>query len=112
LQDGIPTNALKVIKGSSTAYTAPSGAKCSTGVTARSGYVAVDPKKIPYGSELYIVSADGKKVYGYAIAADTGGFVHNSNTVVDLYMNSNAQCTQWGRRNVVIYVLSWGTWGK
>ncbi len=109
LKDGVPTNALKTITGPATAYSASSGAKCATGVTAQTGYVAVDPKEIPYGSELYIVSADGKQVYGYAIAADTGGFTKTTNVVVDLYMNTNAQCCQWGRRNVVIYVLSWGT---
>ena len=100
-------NPLATIHGSSTAYTASAGARCSTGVPAKRGYVAVDPRKIPYGSKLYIKADDGT-VYGYAIAADTGGFVSNSNTVVDLYMNSQSECVQWGRRNVTIYVLEWG----
>lgn len=108
LSGGVPTNPKSVIRGQSTAYTAGAGAKCSTGVTPRPGYVAVDPREIPYGTEMYIVSSDGKQVYGYAIAADTGGFIYNSNTVVDLYMNSESQCRQWGRRNVTIYILNWG----
>ena len=27
---------------------------------------------IPYGTKLYITSTDGKFVYGYAVATDTG----------------------------------------
>ncbi|MBQ3283125.1 MAG: hypothetical protein IJH42_04655 [Atopobiaceae bacterium] len=43
------------------------------------------------------------------VAADTGGFVTNgSGTLVDLYMDSYGECTQWGKRNVTIYVISWG----
>lgn len=38
------------------------------------GHIAVNPKQFPYGTELYIVSLDGKFVYGYCMAADTGGF--------------------------------------
>lgn len=108
LSGGVPTNAVATLRGSSTAYTASAGAKTSTGRTARTGYVAVDPREIPYGTEMYIVSADGSRVYGYAIAADTGGFIYNSNTIVDLYMNSYSECTNWGRRDVVIYILNWG----
>ena len=75
---------------------------------ARRGLVAVNPKQIPYGSKLYIVADDGT-VYGYCTAADTGGFVTNgSGTLVDLYMDSYGECTQWGKRNVTIYVISWG----
>ena len=44
-------------------------------------------------------------VYGYAIAGDTGGFIHNSSTVVDLYIRGYDACKQFGRRNVDIYVL-------
>ncbi len=110
LYNGVPTDVKATITGPATAYTAPAKALCATGVYAQPGYVAVDPREIPYGSELYIVSADGKQVYGYCIAADTGGFIYNSNTVVDLYMNTENQCVQWGRRDVIIYVLSWGNW--
>ncbi len=70
------------------------------------GRVAVDPDQIPYGTKLYIVSSDGRYVYGYAVAADTGGFVWNgSGTTVDLYMNTYSECMSFGRRTVEIYVL-------
>ena len=57
------------------------------------------------GAEMYIVSADGKYVYGYCIAADTGGFIYDVDWTVDLYMNTLDQCWQWGRRDILIYIL-------
>ncbi len=96
----------KVLTGSGTAYTAPKGAKTATGKPARVGLVAVNPKIIPYGTRLYIVSADGKYNYGYAIAADTGSALRNGSALVDLYYNTERECIQFGRRQVKIYVLS------
>jgi 3D (Asp-Asp-Asp) domain-containing protein len=54
---------------------------------------------------MYIVSADGRYVYGYCIAADTGGFIHDVDWTVDLFMNSTEQCINWGRRDVIIFIL-------
>lgn len=102
---GLPLNYKSIIRGPATAYTAPKGALTSTGKKARLGYVAVDPREIPYGTKMFIVSEDGKYVYGYCIAADTGGFIYNSNTVVDLYFSTTSQCYNFGRRNVKIYIL-------
>lgn len=103
-ENGRPTKYKKVITGKGTAYS--SGTTCSTGVSVKPGYVAVNPKQIPYGTRMYIVSADGKYNYGYAIAADTGGFAWNgSGTVVDLFMWSEKDCVNFGRRNVEIYIL-------
>ena len=98
-----PIKYKKVIRGKATAYC--TGTTCSTGVRAMPGRVAVDPREIPYGTEMYIVSSDGKWHYGYATASDTGGFIYNSNTVVDLYMRSYTDCVNFGRRNVDIYIL-------
>lgn len=103
---GAPTSYVKTFHGPATAYTG--GGTTASGAAARRGLVAVNPKQIPYGSRLYIVADDGT-VYGNCIAADTGGFVTNgSGTLVDLYMDTHAQCVNWGRRNVTIYVISWG----
>ncbi|MBQ0136349.1 MAG: DUF348 domain-containing protein [Oscillospiraceae bacterium] len=109
LEDGIPTNVISTITGVSTAYYAAPGKGTASGRPAQSGHVAVDPKKIPYGSELYVVTTDGKYVYGYCIAADTGGFVYNgSGVTIDLYFDTYNECVQWGSRQVCIYVLKWG----
>lgn len=86
-----------------TAYTAGPGALCSTGRLARVGVVAVDPKYIPYGTEMFIMSADGSFVYGMAVAGDCGGAIDNYD--VDLYMTSHSTCINFGRRDVVAYII-------
>ncbi len=102
--NGLPTSYKRSMKAKATAYCSP-GDLTSTGKRAKNGYIAVDPKEIPYGTEMYIVSADGKYVYGYCIAADTGSYIYSVDWTVDLHMNSEAQCRQWGRRDIIIYFL-------
>lgn len=103
-ENGIPVNYTKKVNAKATAYTGDP--ETSTGRKPMPGHIAVDPKEYPYGSELYIVSADGSYVYGYCVAADTGGFVEMGNTDVDLYMDNEDMCYDWGNRNIVIYVLN------
>lgn len=103
-EDGIPVKYTKVIEGTACAYTARSDAVTATGTTPQLGTVAVNPKVIPYGSKLFIVSTGGY-VYGYAVAEDTGGDLLNNNILVDLYMETREDCLNFGRRNVKIYVL-------
>ncbi len=93
------------LTGKGTAYTAEEGAKTSTGKVAPRGTVAVDPKIIPYGTKLYIKSADGKFVYGYAEASDTGGALRSGRVIVDLYMDTEEECFTFGRRDVIVYIL-------
>jgi 3D (Asp-Asp-Asp) domain-containing protein len=107
-KNGIPVSYAKVISGKASAYWPgeDGGEYCSTGVKAQPGYVAVNPKQIPYGTKMYIVSADGKYVYGYAIAADTGGFAYNgSGRIVDLRFPSKSSGSAFGVRKVNIYIL-------
>lgn len=95
----------KVMTGKGTAYTGAPTDKTSTGGTVKVGVVAVDPNVIPYGTRLYIVSADGKYTYGYAIAGDTGGALRRGEVLVDLFYETESQCRAFGRRNVVVYIL-------
>ncbi len=104
-KNGVPLKYKKSMTFRASAYTSRKGAICSTGVVARTGYIAVNPNVIPYGTKMYIVSADGKYTYGYAIAADTGGFARNNPYMVDLYFNTERECINFGIRNVKIYVL-------
>ena len=100
----VPTEYKQKFNGPGTAY--HGGYRTSTGKVPEPGYIAVDPDIIPYGSKLWITSDDGKYVYGYAIAADTGGFAWNgSGTLADLYFDSIPECIQFGRRAITIYVL-------
>lgn len=103
-ENGIPVNYKKATRVQATAYTY-TGNRCATGVKPQPGYIAVNPKVIPYGTKMYIVSADGKYVYGYAIAADTGGFIKSRPTNVDLFLETQAACKYFGRRDIIIYFL-------
>lgn len=101
--NGVPTSYSRVITGKASAYSG--GTRTSTGKKPQTGYVAVNPKVIPYGSRLFIRCTDGSYIYGYAVAADTGSFIHSTNRVVDLYFSTRGECIRFGVRNVEIYVL-------
>ncbi|MBO5797226.1 MAG: G5 domain-containing protein [Clostridia bacterium] len=106
---GQPVGYEKVITGKCTAYTNDRGLcgnTTSTGRPAAVGVVAVDPNVIPYGTELYIVSADGRYVYGYAIAGDTGGACRAGRIVCDLFMDTYEECILFGRRDMNVYILN------
>lgn len=104
--NGIPLNYSKIMTGKTSAYTSPVGGAVSCGQVAKIGLVAVNPNIIPYGTRMYIVANDGT-VYGYAIAADTGGALMSGKVLIDLYMgpNNEAVCYQWGIRYATIYIL-------
>ena len=105
---GQPLKYKAMISGKATAYTSDrgdSGTICSTGMRAQVGVVAVNPKRIPYGSKLYITSPDGSYVYGYAIAGGTGGGVRKNTLVADLFMDTYEECIQFGRRTMNVYIL-------
>ncbi len=68
-----PVKYKQKFSGSCTAYA--TGKYGASGMRVGVGTIAVNPKQIPYGTKLWITSADGKFVYGYAVAVDTGSFV-------------------------------------
>lgn len=103
-QNGKQLRYSRVLTGKCSAYTG--GGTTSTGRPAAFGLVAVNPKIIPYGTKLYIASPNGKVVYGYAIAADTGGGVMKGRIIADLYYDTYEQCKQIGLRNMNVYILS------
>lgn len=75
----------------------------ATGTLARVGAIAVDPRMIPYGTRMFIVSNDGAYVYGIATAEDCGGSIKGNR--IDLYFDTNYECFQFGRRDCTIYIL-------
>jgi len=104
-EDGIPETYTRKISGAvCTAYSASSG-RGAGGQGLYCGTVAVNSSKIPYGTRLYIRSSDGKFVYGFAIATDTGGAMMSGRVDIDLYFESNAECNAFGKRNLDVYVL-------
>jgi 3D (Asp-Asp-Asp) domain-containing protein len=76
----------------------------ASGTYAKVGTVAVDPRVIPLGTKMYIVSTDGSYVYGYCTAEDTGGGIKGNK--VDLFYNTRNECMQFGRRSVRVYILN------
>ena len=84
-----------------TAYAA--GGSTATGRPAQWGVIAVDPRVIPLGTRVYVESAEGKYIYGEAIAADTGGAIKGN--IIDICVNSNAEAYRFGRRTVNVYIL-------
>ena len=97
----------KVIQSEATAYTMTDEGcdeTTATGTRARVGAIAVVPRVIPYFTKMFIVSNDGKYVYGFARAEDCGGAIKNNR--IDLYYDTNAQCIQFGRRDCTVYILT------
>ncbi len=103
--NGNPVNYVKKITGKGTAYSARDGAKTASGRYAIPGHVAVNPNVIPYGSKLYIKSADGSFVYGYAVAADTGIALMDGRVTVDLFFDTYLESCLFGAKTMEIYVL-------
>ncbi len=92
------------ISGKCTAYTS-NGGYTSTGRKAQVGVIAVDPDVIPYGTKVYVCSPDGKTVYGYAVAGDTGGAMLSGRILADLYYNTTAECYNFGVREMRLYIV-------
>lgn len=90
-------NYSKVMTVEATAYT-HTGNLTATGTVARVGVIAVDPRVIPLGTRVYVEG------YGYAVAEDTGGLIKGN--IIDLFMDTNEECINWGRRHVKMYILN------
>ena len=103
-KNGNPVNYKSKLTLRATAYTY-TGYNCSTGVAPKPGYIAVNPNYIPYGTKMYIKSPNGNIIYGYAVAADTGGFVKKYPTGIDLFLTSESACDNFGVRNMEVYIL-------
>lgn len=89
-----------------TAYTAGHdgvGTRTATGTTVHRGTVAVDQRYIPLGTRMFIVTEKGSYVYGIAKAEDTGMRGDNK---LDLYMDTYAECINFGRRDCKVYILN------
>lgn len=96
-----PTSYKKVIAMTATAYSA--GGTTATGVPAKWGVVAVDPDVIPLGTKVYVETADGKYIYGTAVAADIGSAIKGNK--IDICVNTRAEAYSFGRRTVNVYIL-------
>ena len=96
----------QVLRCRATAYTTQrqSWKYTATGTVARVGAIAVDPDVIPYGTRMFIVSADGTITYGLATAEDCGGAIQGRR--IDLFFDTYDQCIQFGVRDCDVYLLA------
>jgi len=78
----------------------------ATGTQARVGEIAVDPRVIPYGTRMFIISCDGEYIYGIATAEDCGSKDHIYGTRIDLHMDTYKECRQFGARDCLVFFLS------
>ena len=73
----------------------------STGRASGHGVIAVDPDRIPYGSEIQVIYPDGTIYYG--IAGDTGGALRDDPvTHIDIFKDSYEEAMAHGEQNVII----------
>jgi len=75
-----------------------------TGIRAREGVIAVDPRVIPLGTKVYVEVPGSAPDYGFAIAADIGSAIKGK--LIDLYFDTTQQAKNWGRRSVRVYILN------
>ena len=73
------------------------------GTLCRVGAIAVDPTVIPYGTRMYIVSDDGRYIYGIAVAEDCGKSIKGDR--IDLYFDTDDECWTFGIRSCTVYFL-------
>ncbi|MGL4607572.1 MAG: G5 domain-containing protein [Eubacteriaceae bacterium] len=80
-----------------TAYTA-TGNGTASGTWPKSGRTIATWDGIPFGTRVYIPDLNG-----VFVVEDRGGAVTEG--IIDIYMDSQDECTQWGRRDIEIFFL-------
>ena len=105
--DGAPAEGVAAVYTNqrSTGYSASATAKGASGRRLTYGTVAINPNIIPYGSLMYITSDDGRFVYGYAYAADTGTAMMEGSAFIDLYYETYDESVTSAAIPVTVYVL-------
>ncbi len=98
--DGTEYNYSYYIDVTATAYT-HTGNLTYSGTTAEVGVIAVDPRYIPLGSNVYVTGGYGD--YGVCRAEDIGGGIKRYR--IDVFLDTEEECVQFGRRNMRCYVL-------
>ena len=80
----------------------------ANGTRVKVGVVAIDPSVVPYGTRMFIITEDGQYIYGLCTAEDCGTGVDGKR--VDLYMETTAECFQFGIRDCTVYFLGDANW--
>jgi uncharacterized protein YabE (DUF348 family) len=75
----------------------------ATGIRAKKGVIAVDPRVIPLHTRVYVEIAGSTPDYGYAVAEDVGGAIKGNK--IDLYYDSLDYVRKFGVKRVKVYIL-------
>ena len=72
----------------------------ATGTKPKYGTLAADPKRIPYGTQIYIEG------YGFGVVEDTGSALRNDkeNIRIDVFMDTYEEAIKWGRKEITICI--------
>lgn len=104
--DGSSYEYTSVIDVKATAYNRieEGGLITATGTVTEYGTIAVDPKVIPLGKKLYVVSNGGQSwSYGPGLAEDTGGLIKGNR--IDLFFMTSQESYDFGVRQARVYIL-------
>ena len=65
------------------------------------GTLAADPKRIPYGTRIYVPE------YGYGTVEDTGSALRKDkdNIRIDVYMDTYEEAMRWGKKEMIVYII-------
>ena len=96
IDEEVSRGAERVMMMEATAYTW-TGQRTASGTWPAIGTVATDPEVIPLGTKIWVEG------YGEAVALDTGGAIKGN--IIDVYLATEDQCWQWGRRQVEVRIL-------
>ena len=74
-----------------------------TGMRAREGIIAVDPKVIPLYTRVYVEVLGDTPDYGFAIAGDIGSAIKGD--LIDLYLDTTEAVKKMGREKSKSYIF-------
>lgn len=76
----------------------------ATGMKAKKGIIAVDPKVIPLHTKMYVEILDKNTPdYGFCMAGDVGGAIKGNK--IDLYYDSQEYVDRFGVKKARVYIL-------
>lgn len=76
----------------------------ANGVKAKAWYTVAAGKDYPFGTIIYVPYFADKPNGGWFIVQDRGGAITNNK--LDVYMNTENECRQFGRRNLECYIYT------
>lgn len=101
-EDGVPLDYIYMVEGKATAYS-----NFGNPTLLAPGCVAVNQDIFPFGTMLYIRTADNSYIYGYSKVADTGTAVNEGTVLVDVFFDTYLESCLFGLKDVEVYVISY-----